>query len=310
MKYFLFGDDALALRARKQELIQRFSQDNPGAPVFSFQFSSGNGDIGKLEEEILPTLFGTPKLIVVEDLESMYSGAKERIENILSTPTAADIIFIEYKKLPKADAFLKLAKKYIESDESYDAKKRDLQKFITLLEEKLGGHLDARTIAALKERSEKDDDLVLQNIQKVLTYSQGKPISQDELDALVPTPVEAKVFDALDALAAGQKERAFSLFHLLLKEEDIFRIFPLCAWQIRQMLLVTAGKEHFGENKEKIAKEAGIHPFVVQKLLRVLPGYPRTRLAKGLRILSELDVDLKQGRKTPEGALQHFVFQW
>jgi DNA polymerase III delta subunit len=76
------------------------------------------------------------------------------------------------------------------------------------------------------------------------------------------------------------------------------------------MLLVTEAKEQLGERKDVIAKETGIHPFVVQKVLRVLPSYPRPRLAKGLRILSALDVELKLGQRTPEGALQHFIFQW
>lgn len=309
MKYFLWGDDSLAIRFRKNELVKNFVTENQSAQVLTFDFSQGEkGMLEALEEALLPALFEVPKIIVVVTLETCYDQNKERVENILSS--SANLIFVEYQKLAKTSAFLKTAKKHIEEEEHYDTKKRDTKKFIAFLERDLGGSLDVRALTTIQERSGKDDELLLQNIQKVITYTGDRGITAGELDILVPAPVETKIFDALDALAAGQKEKAFSLFHLILKEEDIFRIFPLCAWQIRQMLLVTEGKEQFGENKEKIAKDTGMHPFVVQKLLRVLPHFPRPRLAKGLRILAELDVALKQGRKTPEGALQHFVFQW
>lgn len=310
MNYLLSGDDTVAIRFRKQELVETFTKKSPGGKVFLFDFSDPQTSLESLEEELLPALFEIEKLIIVEELKQLAESAPERVQHIFTAPKTADIIFIEAGKLAKTDPFRKLAKGHIEIEETYEAKKRDLKKFITVLEKDLGAHLDARTLADIQERSGNDAELTLQNIQKVLTYAQGAPLTSEALDILVPAPLEAKAFDALDALVAGNKEKALTLFHRILVDEDIFRIFPLCAWQIRQMLLVAEAKESMGEQKEKIAKETGIHPFVVGKLLRVLPNFSRPRLAKGLRLLSELDVDLKLSRKTPEGALQHFIFHW
>ena len=312
MRYFLFGDDTVALRFRKQVFIDAFIQKQASGQVMNFDVRDGQvANMDKLEEALLPALFEVPKILVVEGLGTVYEGNKERVENILATQTSSDIIFLEARKILKSDSFLKYVNKQaLGQVEEYELKKRDLKKFIAQTQEDFGGQLEGRTLTCIQERSGKDDELALQNIQKVLTYAAGKPVSQEELDVLVPAPLEVKIFDALDALVNGHKERALIVFRQLLAQEDIFRIFPLCAWQIRQMLLVGEAKEQVGENKEKIAKLANIHPFVVQKLLRVLPQYPRTRLARGLKMLSELDVQLKQSKKTPEGALQHFVFHW
>lgn len=310
MNYLLSGDDTLSIRFRKQELIENFIKKNPEGKVFTFDFFDSQTPLEKLEEELSPSLFEIPKLVVVEGLRNFSESAPERIRDIFTTSKTTDTIFIETEKLTKTDPFIKLAKGNLENEEVYEAKKRDIQKFIKAREKDLGGTLDVKTLAAIQERSGKDDELMLQNIQKVLTYTQGKPLSSQDLDALVPAPLEAKVFDALDALVLGNKERALALFHRILSQEDIFRIFPLCAWQIRQMLLVTEAKKEAGDSHGKIAKTTGIHPFVVQKLLRVLPNFSRARLARGLRLLSELDVDLKLSKKTPEGALQHFIFHW
>ncbi len=310
MKYLLFGDDTLALRFRKQALQEDFAKNHPDGHILTFDFlSQEKGVLEKLEEEVSPALFDAPKMLVVEGAESFYVAHPERIENLLAANTTARLLFIEPIKLAKNNPFYKIAKKNTE-EENYELKKRNFREFVDRLEEMVGGKLDAQTVVAIRERSGKDDELALQNIQKVLTYTGGSKPSPAELDALVPAPLETKVFDALDALVGGQKEQALTLFHRILTEEDIFRIFPLCAWQIRQMLLVSEGQEQFGDQKEKIAKEANMHPFVVQKILRVLPNFPRTRLARGLRILSGLDVDLKLSRKTPEGALQYFIFHW
>jgi DNA polymerase-3 subunit delta len=310
MHYLLSGDDSVALRFRKQELIKEFLQAQPDGQVLTLDFTDGRSDsLVNLKEELLPTLFAAPKTLVVDGIGALYERAKEQIEDIFSLTTSASIIFLEQRKILKTDAFIKFAKKHAE-EENFDLKKRDLNKFISILQENNGVQLDTMTLNLIKERSGKDDELALQNIQKVLTYTQGEKISKADLDALVPAPLETKVFDALDALVNGKKDQAFSTFHRILTEEDIFRVLPLCAWQIRQMLLVTDTVELVGENKERIAKEAGMHPFVAQKLLRVLPNFSRTRLARGLRILADLDVDLKLSRKTPEGALQYFVFHW
>ncbi len=311
MSYLLTGDDTLALRFRKQELINNFLKEHPEGQILVFDFTDGRTDhLESLEEQFLPSLFAHPKIVVVDGLSNLYDGSKERVENILASSKAEAIVFLEQRKIPKADAFVKSASGKMDAAENFDLKKRNLNSFINILEGDLGGSLDSHTRNLIKERSGKDDELALQSIQKVLTYSQGKKISQKELDALVPAPLETKVFEALDALVSGQKEKAFVTFHRLLTEEDIFRIFPLCAWQIRQMLIVKEVQERLGGNKEGIAKEAGIHPFVVQKLLRVLPNFSRPRLARGLRLLAELDSDLKRSKKTPEGALQQFVFHW
>ena len=312
MKHLLFGDDTVAIRFRKQELIEAFAREHASGQVMTFAVGESQGAaLEKLEEELLPALFEVPKILIVEGLGTVYEGNKERVEHLLATHTTSSVVIVEARKMPKTDPFLKyISKQSFDNTEEYPLKKRDLEKFIHLTQKKSGGQLDRRTLALIQERSGKDDELMLQNIQKVLTYAGGEPVSSEALDVLVPAPLEVKIFDALDALVSGQKEKALVLFRQLLSQEDIFRIFPLCAWQIRQMLLVAEAKDQVGENKEKIAKMASMHPFVVQKLLRVLPRYPRTRLARGLKILSELDVELKQSKKTPEGALQHFLFHW
>ncbi len=311
MSYLLIGDDTLALRFRKQELINDFLKEHADGQILAFDFTDGRTEqLENLEEQFHPSLFANPKIVVVDGLGSLYDGSKERVENILTSSKNETSIFLEQRKVLKSDAFVKFASGNIDTVENFDLKKRDLNSFINILEDDLGGSLDSNTRNIIKERSGKDDELALQSIQKVLTYSKGKKISSKELDGLVPAPLETKVFEALDALVNGQKEKAFVIFHRILTEEDIFRIFPLCAWQIRQMLIVREVQERLDGNKEGIAKEAGIHPFVVQKLLRVLPNFSRARLARGLRLLAELDGDLKRSKKTPEGALQHFVFHW
>lgn len=310
MKYLFYGDDTLAIRNRKNQLFEDFLTKNPGGKTIAFSFSDGN-ITQDIEQELSPGFFPEPKILVIEGLEAQFESNKARAMSLLETGTTYDVIFVEYQNLTKANPFLKATQKKLDQVEVFGKKQRNIDALVLDLENELGlGSLDRRTLMMLKERSKDDGELLLQNVQKVLTYTEGKNITQSELDALVPTTLEVKVFDALDALVSGQKEKALVLFQNLLKQDDVFRILPLCAWQIRQMILVSDAGERHGNRGDSLAKETGIHPFVVQKILRVLPNFSRARLAKGLKILSSIDVDLKQGRRTPEGALQHFLFQW
>lgn len=310
MKYLLYGDDSLTLRSRKTELINSFLEKNPDGKVETFTFPEAL-TTGAFIETLYPGLFETPKLLVFENVSSIFDTAPEQVQEVLNATTPSTCIFLEYEKAAKIKPLLKEAKKVVDKEEEYNAKQRNVQKLIDSLQEELGvGSIDTKTLLLVQERSGKNDELLLQNIRKILTYTNGKALSKAEFDALLPVTLETKVFTALDALIFGRKEEALVLFEKLLKQDDVFRILPLCAWQIRQMLLVMEAQAKFGNQKEKIAKETEIHPFVVQKILGVLPHFSRARLAKGLKLLASLDTALKQGKKTGPGAVHEFIFQW
>src|SRR5262245_41447046 len=112
MKYSLFGDDTLALRFRKQEIIEKFVASHPGSQILHFDVSDGQLiELQRLEEEIGPSLFEIPKILIAEGMGGIYEDNTERIGQLVATASSADIIFVEARKIAKTDAFLKLLKK-------------------------------------------------------------------------------------------------------------------------------------------------------------------------------------------------------
>lgn len=122
-----------------------------------------------------------------------------------------------------------------------------------------------KTLQAISERVAEDEEF-LTRLLTVDIFSNGEPVSAADIQRLVPVPVEAKIFDALDMLAASNHSGALAAFRALLDEDDIFRILGMCAWQLRQMLVVEECIRSGVTDKNIIAKESGLHPFVVQKI--------------------------------------------
>lgn len=310
MKYLFHGDDGLSLQAEKKLILQTFRQKHPDGQIHRFDFSEMKS-YEAAEEELSPSLFSAPKFFLFENTNDFFEEALERAEMFLEKTKEQDCLFLESQKLPQKNSFLKLAQKHFDEVRLFEKKKRNFQSLVKHLESELQiGSLDKGIQECIRERSLGNDEQALQDIQKVLTFASNKKVSKEDLDALVPHALEVKIFDALDALVSGQKERALVLFQAVLLEEDVFRILSLCVWQVRQMLLVQEAEAKHGASREVIGKETNIHPFVVQKILRSLPNFSQARLTKGLRLLSRIDADLKESKRTKEGAIQHFIFSW
>jgi DNA polymerase-3 subunit delta len=83
----------------------------------------------------------------------------------------------------------------------------------------------------------------------------------------------------------------------------------MCAWQMRNVLKVADAYEEGIRQAPLLAKELKLHPFVVQKLLRQIGGFPIERIKKSFALLADLDTQSKSGQIDPKLALDMFVMK-
>jgi DNA polymerase-3 subunit delta len=131
------------------------------------------------------------------------------------------------------------------------------------------------------------------------------------VDLFVNGSVKAAVFEALEALSSGRKAQALKLFvDQLTKGENALYLLSMCAWQLRNLLRVADGYAQGMRTAPILAKQLKLHPFVAQKLLRQISGFPMERLKKGLSLLADLDLQAKSGFLDPKLALDMFVVKF
>ena len=138
-------------------------------------------------------------------------------------------------------------------------------------------------------------------VDKLLLYSQvsGRPIAEADIKALFLPSDEMANFAFSNAFQSGKAAQVLEVFRQLMESGEapqaIFNrdIVPT----VRQLLQVrTALDEGLG------AKEAGVHPFVFNKLTTVAKRFPLAKLLALHSALLTLDTDSKTGRLpiTPE----------
>lgn len=112
-------------------------------------------------------------------------------------------------------------------------------------------------------------------------------------ESVIQTEAEANVFQMLDALARGDAATAMEqLTSALAGGESEFRLLALLAYQLRVIFLVAGAK---AQTAKEIAAEVGLHPFVVEKNMRLARRLPPSLATDMYTRLLATDFSIKQG---------------
>ncbi len=149
-----------------------------------------------------------------------------------------------------------------------------------------------------------------QEIGKLITYvGAERPLTLADVEALVPDTREASLFEFTDAVAQRDARRGMSILRRLLDEGyPPLVLLTMLARQVRILLQV---KELQGQGypAPRMARELGLHPYVVEKALRQALSLSFPTLERMHRLLLEADLAIKTGAQNPETALDLLVVE-
>lgn len=315
MIIYLYGSEHALLLQEKQRLVREFQKKYPQATTLVFDVEdAGDSVFDQYRSQSQPGLFEAKKLIVLLNPGALDAAKTKKLISFLEVQAEnPDIVHIvvDPRKAKKSDALQKALVKLAQTTKEFSTvTERDYTALIRNIESEYErtGDLEKAAERALRERTGTDMERLQSELAKLFLYKPTGKITLEDVEALVQKAMEIKVFDALDSLASEQKENALRQFRALLNESDIYQLVGMCAWQLRRMIQVAALAETGQTNSAAIAKETGLPPFVVQKMLRYSNQFTTKRLVRGMKLLSDLDVDLKQGKRDGQGVIEAFVF--
>lgn len=132
----------------------------------------------------------------------------------------------------------------------------------------------------------------------------GRPVTKDLVRELVEPTSQATSFEVLDAAFAGEHERLERVLTAVEGEEDPYMFFGLLAGQV---LAIAAVKFGDGKQPDDIARDMGIHPFVVRKVSRFAQSLSQDAAKQLVARLSELDVNMKSRSVDPWTQVRSFL---
>jgi DNA polymerase-3 subunit delta len=319
--YLLHGDDDFSRSEALAELRDRMG--DPGmAELNTTRMDGRTVSLAQLQHTCNTIPFLSDRRLVIVDglltyLQRTASSerGKEQLQDLLrylsDMPETTRLVFVEPQTISPQHPLRRLIGR--DGAAGFDREfqlpqGRELARWITQRVKERGGTISAEATAQLAAFVGNSLRLLALEIEKLLSYvNRSRPIAEEDVHLLVGDAREANIFDMVDALGRRDGEAASRLLRRRLEGGDHpLALQGMVARQIR-ILIQVKELSKAGLDGRDIARQLGLHPFVVRKALRQERNFSMAQLASIHRRLLEADVAIKTGRMDAVLALDMLI---
>jgi len=310
MIYFFYGLDTFRLQARIKELRAGLLADSQGLDFKTL--SAVNLLFTDFMRELSnQSLFFSQRLIVVEDLIS--NGPEELQTKIiawLKVPMldSTVVVFRENSLPDQRTTIFKALNKFL-AEPYHPLTAFQARGWLSARANYLKIKLSPDASSSLLRDFNGDLWRLTSELDKLAAYADGRAIDGQMVRNLVSSPLMDNIFQVIDAFA----QKKLALANRLINCQLAFgtseqQLMAMLAYQFRTIALLT-DLLHRGVNRDKLLGLSGLHPYVLQKTMGVIPGFSPLGLSKIFQWLRRIDVATKQGKLPPELGLDILAAQ-
>ena len=291
MIYVFLGNEINLLKRRIDGLKRELNINN----IIEYDFDDSN-IIDILNEANYVDLFNEKKLIIVSNFS--FKKVKDAYEKELLRyiDNMNDNVIILKCIDESLDERKNITKKLREKCKVEEIKKMDykeLHEYITNMFVSNNKKITYNQVKEILNRCEYNDDLAINETEKLLLYKLGEDvITDDDIDKVVSKSSEKEIFTLSDAVMKKNLKQIFNSYNILIRSgiEPVVLIDNL-ARQFRTLYQVKILCKTMDE--KEISRKLGLNPYVVKKAHENVNNYEEEQLINNLYELSNLDIDIK-----------------
>lgn len=256
-------------------------------------------DANELEPRHLPdlfmgaSLFSSERLVIIKGVagnKTLWTELEQWIERV---PAETEIVLIESSPDKRTRTYKQL-QKHATITEHAEPSEADLASWLHNHARSFGTELSPDAVRFLISYVGHDQWRLRSELEKVLLAE--RPVTAELIrDVSEPYP-EGTAFELLDAVFVGNQERTAQLLAELRAREDPYQFFGLLSSQVVALLALTVAGSR---RPDEIARDLGLHPFVVKKLSATARRLGRERVEAMLTRLSHADERIKTSGVDP-----------
>jgi len=238
------------------------------------------------------SLFAPSRLVVLKhsaNNKQLWEALGDWVDKV---PSDTTLVVVEPEPDKRTKTY-KALKSKTEFKEFSKASSAELVKWLQVKAKELGAEIKPADAQYLVEKVAGDQWRLSHEIEK-LAY--GKQINRDTIDDLVEPSPEGSAFELLDAALAGNQQKVEKLVSILKYQEDPYKLFGLLAGQVHALAVISTAGER---NADQIAKDSGLHPFVIRKTQTAVKNLGAKRIAEIIEQLAQCDMQLKTTGSDP-----------
>lgn len=295
------GDNRHKVRAEITSVIEAFVALHGSLAVERFEATETE------VEQILSavssvSLLSPQKLVFIQDFETSKS-LTERVEDLVEQTPADATLLIEIGKLDKRLAYGKFLKKNSDYREFGVLSPQEVVGWVVESAKEKGGQIDRGTAQYLVDFIGVDQHRLSNELDKLTLFN--PQITRATVDQLSERQPSSTVFELLDAGFNGQQKRALSLYEEQRRQQvEPLAMIGMIGWQLHVLALVKTGKN---KSAADIAKDAGVHPFVVQKSMGLARNMALSKLRQLVHHAVVLEEQMKSRTMNADDAVKHFL---
>lgn len=297
----LTGSNYFMLKAEYDQLISAYVKKFGDNELQKIDGESAEFDRIREALQSLPFL-ADKKLVVLKNPSSNKQFVENSEKLFEELPTTTDVLIIE-SKIDKRISYYKNLKKKTDFREFNELDENSLVKWLINTTEKNNSKLSINNARYLIERIGANQQLLNQEITKLLIYSDS--ITKETIDLLTEPNPNSTIFNLLDMIFSGNTKKAIELYHeQRASKVEPQQIIAMLVWQLHILAIIkTAGNK----SDIEISKEAKLSPFVVRKSRDVADRLHPAKLKKIINDLASLDNKLKSISIDADDALQAYL---
>jgi len=273
----------------------------------------------KFKENICTiSLFGTNRLIIFNYLLSKINLTKEKkwenfIDILLNKPSTNEVVFFE--------------KEEINLQKNYFAKLNDIcqitlsnmpigrgswdlnRKWIIERQKKYNLNISNDGINKLVELLGSNYRYIDNELQKLSNYNPDGNINIGDIEIMVSGIKEDSIFELIDSIMVKDNFKASNILDNLIEQSNsFFNIINMIARQVR-LILITKDLIKMKVNNSDIKRQIKISSdYAFNKIITQSKETEEVRLKNILRLLLDIDVDIKSGNKSEKEYIKKLIF--
>ena len=313
MVLFLYGNSTFLSAERLEEVKIQFinkNKSNINSIVFDFDGRCSYEDVYvAIRSE---GLFFSKKIIIVKNfIKSAIKEDQEKLLKYLSENNISEdmlIIFWEQGDVPKNNRLIKFFNDKFKTEKFDNLSGINLSNWIKAKAKEAGIEFEEKALTEFVSFVGDDLILVKNEIEKLANFSKDNFIREKDIELLVKSKIESNIFQTVEALSSGNRNRALKLFYEQIESgSDPFYVLSMYIYQFRNLIKVGGFYSDNILDKNIIAKETKLHPFVVQKSLSQLRGFSLSGLKKIYKELELIDIGAKSGKMDIERGIERLI---
>lgn len=187
--------------------------------------------------------------------------------------------------------------------------RRNLEKWIQKEITKQNSSISPGAINMLIEFVGNDLWAMNNEIDKLLTFTSGHPISEEDIVHLTSYAREANIFTLVDAIIEGKVKIAQQLLHRLLQDGE-FPSFILSMINRQLRLIIRAKELSPGKSRSQALNELGLtSDYAFDKTIKQSRTYTMQNLKRAYHKVLDTDIVIKTGRYDSDLAIDLLVIE-